>query len=158
MEEVYSKCQNSFIPQFKDNKTMQYYNMCDTCRPRKSNINFDCINNDKFSKLITALHESIETNTQDLKVVEGEICSITYLIQKMNSDLVKLEVKSGVVTDIDIQNEIVRLKDRMSNLETVFNTRFNIIENSINELLKTILQKLLDFHCFLYTYFYIYRI
>ena len=44
--------------------------------------------------------------------------------------------------DIDIQNEIIRLKDRVNNLETLLNTRFNIVEISINELLKTILQKL----------------
>ena len=45
------------------------------------------------------------------------------------------------MTDIDIKNEIIRLKDRMKHLETLLNTRFNIIENSITELLKTILQK-----------------
>ena len=60
----------------------------------------------------------------------------------MNSDLVKLKVKRAAVVDIGIQNEVVRLKDRMNNLETLLNTRFHIIEISINELLKTILQKL----------------
>ena len=60
----------------------------------------------------------------------------------MNSDLIKLKVKSNTGIDIDIQNEIIRLKDGINNLETSINTRFNIIENSINELLKTILEKL----------------
>ena len=60
----------------------------------------------------------------------------------MNSDLVKLKIKSDSVIDINIQNEIIKLKDRMDKLETLCNTRFNIIENSMNELLKTILQKL----------------
>ena len=113
--------------------------MCDTCRPSKTNINADCINYDKFSKLITDLHESIETNTQVLKVVEGECSSITYLIQNMNSDLVKVKVKSDVVIDIDIQNEVIRLKDRMNNSEALLNANFNIIEMP-NEVLKTILQ------------------
>ena len=42
----------------------------------------------------------------------------------MNSDLVKLKVKNDAVIDIDIQNEIIRLKDMVNNLETLFNTRF----------------------------------
>ena len=67
---------------------------------------------------------------------------ITDLIQTMHSYLVKLKVKSDALIDIDIQNEIIRLKDRVNNLETLSKTRFNIIENSINELLKAILQKL----------------
>ena len=74
--------------------------MCETCRPIKTNINVDCIN--KFNNLITDLHHSIETNTQVLKVVEGERSSIKYLIQTMNSYLVMLKVKSDDVTDIDI--------------------------------------------------------
>ena len=82
MEAVCSKCQNWFLPQFQDNKTIQCYRMCDTCRPRNTNINVDCINYDKFNKLITDLHESIETNKQVLKVVEGERNSITYLVLK----------------------------------------------------------------------------
>ena len=106
----------------------------------ETHINGDCINYDKFNLLITELHESIETSKQVLKVVEGERSSVTYLIQTMNSDLVKLKVKSDNVTDTDIQNELIRLKDRMNNLETLFNTRSNT--NSINELLKAILQKL----------------
>ena len=57
----------------------------------------------------------------------------------MISDLIKLKVNRDTVIDIDIQNEIIRLKDRMNNLETSFNPRFNIIEFPINELLKTIL-------------------
>ena len=44
--------------------------------------------------------------------------------------------------DIDLQNEIIKLKDRVNSLETLLNTRFNIIDNSINEILKTKLQKL----------------
>ena len=49
------------------------------------------------------------------------------------------KVKSDAVIDIDIQNEIIRLKDRVNNLETLSKTRFHIIENSTNELLTTIL-------------------
>ena len=60
----------------------------------------------------------------------------------MNSYLVKLKIKSDAVIDIHIQNDIIRVKDMVNNLEAFSNTRFNIIENSINELLKTILQKL----------------
>ena len=60
----------------------------------------------------------------------------------MNSDWVKLKVKTENVIDIDIQNEIIRLTDKMNNLETLLNTIFSIIENSINDLLKTILHKL----------------
>ena len=57
---------------------------------------------------------------------------------------------------IDIQNEIIKLKDRMNILETLFNTKFIIIENSTNELLKTLLQKLqLNILFYFYTYFYI---
>ena len=46
MEAVCSKCQNSCIPQFKDNKTIQHYTMCGMCRHRKTNIDVDCINYD----------------------------------------------------------------------------------------------------------------
>ena len=60
----------------------------------------------------------------------------------MKSDLVQLKVRSDAVIDIDIQNEIMRLKDRMKSLETLWSARLNIIEMSSNELLKTILQKL----------------
>jgi len=60
----------------------------------------------------------------------------------MNSDLVKLKVKSNSVIDLDIQNESIRLKDKMNNSETLLNTRFDIIDISIKELQKTILQKL----------------
>ena len=74
----------------------------------------------------------------------------------MNSDLVKLN-KSGSVLDIDIQNEIIRSEQRMNNIETLLDPGSNIIETSMNELLKTIMQKLwLDMYCFfefLYTYF-----
>ena len=84
----------------------------------KTNLDIDCINYVKFILLITRLHESIETNKQVSQVVEGERSSITYLIQKMKSGLVKLEVKGDAVIDIDIQNEIIRLKDRVNRLET----------------------------------------
>ena len=57
MEPVYAKCHNKFIPQFKCNKTIQYYKMCETCRPIKTNVHVDCITYDKFNKLITALHQ-----------------------------------------------------------------------------------------------------
>ena len=67
-------------------------------------MNVDCINYDKFDKLITDLHQSVETNKQVLKIVEGERSPITYLIQTMNSDLVKLKVRSDTVIDTDIQN------------------------------------------------------
>ena len=50
-------------------------------------------------------------------------------------------MKSDAVIDRHL-NEIIRLKDRVNNLETLLNTRFNIIDISINELLKTILQQL----------------
>jgi hypothetical protein len=59
----------------------------------------------------------------------------------MDADLVEVKVKSDAVIDRHL-NEIIRLKDRVNNLETLLNTRFNIIDISINELLKTILQKL----------------
>ena len=45
--------------------------------------------------------------------------------------LVKLKVKSKSVIDIDIQNESIRLKDRMNNLEPLLNTKFDIIEISM---------------------------
>ena len=67
--------------------------MCDTCRPRKTNVNFDLINYDEFNKLITDLHESLETNKRVLKVFEGDRSSITYHIQKMNPDLIKKKSK-----------------------------------------------------------------
>ena len=41
---------------------------------QKTDVNVDCINYDKFNKLMTDLHESIETNKQVLKVVEGGDC------------------------------------------------------------------------------------
>ena len=67
MEPLCSNCQNKFIPQFKYNKTIQYYKMCDSCTSIKTNINVDSINYDKFNKLIGDLHESIESNKQALK-------------------------------------------------------------------------------------------
>ena len=78
----------------------------------------------------------------------------------MNSDLVELKVKNDNVIDVDLQTEIIRLKDRMKSLEELCNTRCNSIEDPINELLKTILQKLQSnifaFRIF-YTYIYIYK-
>ena len=59
MAAVCSKCQNSFTPQVKYNKTIPYYRMCDICRSKKTNVHVDCVNNDKFNILITDLHESI---------------------------------------------------------------------------------------------------
>ena len=82
------------IPQFKYNGTAQYYKMCDSCRPIKSNINVDSINYDTFNKLIADLQESIESNKHVIKVVEGERSSMLYLIQAMNSDLMKLKIKN----------------------------------------------------------------
>ena len=69
MEPLCAKCQHKFIPQFKYNTTTQYYKKCDSCRPIKSNMNVDCINYDKFNKLITDLHESIETSKHVVKTV-----------------------------------------------------------------------------------------
>jgi hypothetical protein len=46
--------------QLKYNKTIQYNKMCETCRPINANLNLACINSDKFNKLITDLHKSIE--------------------------------------------------------------------------------------------------
>ena len=109
---------------------------------QKTNVDVDCVNYDKFNILITDLHESIETNKQVLKVVEGERGSITYLIQQMNSDLVKLKVKSDSVTDTDIHTEIIKLKIRMNDLEALLNTRFRNLTNGIIELMKTIIEKL----------------
>ena len=80
-------------------------------------------------------------NKQVLKGVEGERNSITYLIQKIDSDVSKL-INNDAVIDIHIQNEIMKLKDRMNNFEILCNTRFKIIQNSSTELLKTVLQKL----------------
>ena len=85
---MFKKYKNSLISQLKDHRTIQYHKMCDTCKPRKTNIHVDCINHDKSNKLITYLHESIEANKEVLKVVEGERSSITYLSQKMNPDSV----------------------------------------------------------------------
>ena len=135
MEPLCANCQHKFIPQSNYNRTMQYYKMCETCRPIKTKINLDCVNYDKYNTLITDLHQSIETNKQVLKVVEGERSSITYLIQTMNSDLVKLKVNSDNVIDINIQNEIIRLKDRMNNSETVFNTRFTMRKRNLSNIL-----------------------
>ena len=53
MEAVCFGCQVPFISQFEDNKTLRYHKICDTCRTRKTNINVDCINYDKFNQLVT---------------------------------------------------------------------------------------------------------
>ena len=73
----------------------------------------------------------MKTNKHVLKVVESGRNSITHLIQQMDSDLLKLKVQSDAVSDIDIQNEIIRLKDRMNKLETVFNEIFNSLKISL---------------------------
>ena len=91
METVCSNCKNSLISQLESNKVIQYYKTRDTCRPIKTHIHVDCVNYEKFNKLITDLHQSRETNKTVLEVVEGERSSITYLIQTMNADLVKFE-------------------------------------------------------------------
>ena len=93
---------------------------------QKANVNAGCISYDKVNILITELHESIKTHKK--KVVEGERSSITHLLQKINSDLVKLKIKSDEVIDIDIQNEIIRLKDRVNNLETSVHTRLILLK------------------------------
>ena len=61
MEPFCANCQNKFIPQFKYNKSIRRYEMCETCRTMETNIYIyvDCINYDKFNKLITDLHVSI---------------------------------------------------------------------------------------------------
>ena len=82
MEPQCSNCQHKFIPQFKYNRTIQYYKVCASCRPVKSNINVDSINYDTFNKLITDLHESIESNKHVFKVVEGERSSIYTLFKQ----------------------------------------------------------------------------
>ena len=115
--------------------------MCETCRLIKANIDVAYINYDKFNKLITDLHQPIETNKQVLKVVEGEMSSMIYLIQAMSSDLVKLKVRSDNVIDTDIHNEIIKFKNRMNDLEAFLNTRFRIIGHGINELMKARIQK-----------------
>ena len=61
MEAVCSKSQNSFISQVKSNKFIQYYKVCETCRPIKTNINVDCITYDNFDKIMTDLHQAFET-------------------------------------------------------------------------------------------------
>ena len=83
---------------------------------------------EKSDILITDLHESIEENEQGLRVVEGERNTITHRIQNMNSDLIKLKVKSDNVIDTEIQGDNIRLKDRLNNLKTPLNTRFRNLE------------------------------
>ena len=61
----------------------------------------------------------------------------------MNSYLVKLKVNSDAVSDKGIQNETIRLKDRVNSSETLLNTGCHSIEISINEVLEAMLQKLL---------------
>ncbi len=64
------------------------------------------------------------------------------LIQQMNHRLVKLRIKSDAVVDVYIQSEIIRMKYRLNNLETLLNSRCSKIEISIHELMKTLLPKL----------------
>ena len=87
---VCAKCQNRFAPQLRYNKTIQYYKMCEACRPIKTNIDID-INYDKFNKLITDIHQSIETHKQVLTLVEGERSSnnIPYSNNKFRFNQVK---------------------------------------------------------------------
>ena len=75
----------------------------------------------------------------------------------MNSALVKLKVNGANVIDTDIQNEIGS-KDKKDNLETLLNARLRIRENSMNEVLKTILQKLYLNILLFYTLLYIKQI
>ena len=63
-----------------------------------TNINVS-INYDKFNQLIKELNESIVINKHIVKRVEGERNTTTYLIQQMNHDLTKLEIKSDSVND-----------------------------------------------------------
>ena len=58
----------------------------------------------------------------------------------MNHNLIKLIIKSDAVIDVYIQSEIIRMKDRLNNLETLLNSRFSIIGISINELMIILLQ------------------
>ena len=51
MEPHCTKCRNKFIPQSKYNETIQCYNMCEACRPIKTNISVDCINYDVDQKV-----------------------------------------------------------------------------------------------------------
>ena len=75
----------------------------------------------------------------------------------MNYDLVKLKVKLDGVIDVDIQTEIIRLKDRMNNLETWLNARFSGIEMSINDLMKNNIAKVtIQYVCFFIVSIYIY--
>jgi len=127
--------------------------MCAVCRSRTINID-DCINYEKFNHLISDLNESVETNKQVIKRAEGGRGSITYLIQQMNHNLTKLKIKSDAVVDVDIQSEIIRLNDRVKNLETLLNSRFSRIEISMNELMKTLLDKLYIFFIFIYSIIY----
>ena len=70
MEPLCENCHHKFTPQFKYNRTIQYYKICETCRPIKPDVNFDCVTYDNFNKLITDLHQSIETNRQVLKLLK----------------------------------------------------------------------------------------
>ena len=105
------------------------------------NIDVDCINYDKFNQLISDLNESVETNKHVINIVEGERGSITYLIQQMNHNLTKLKIKSDAVVDVYVQSEIIRLKDRVNNLETLLNSRFSRLDISIHELMKILSHK-----------------
>ena len=44
--------------------------------------------------------------------------------------------------ETDFHNEIVKLKIKTNDFEALLNTRFRVIGNGINELMKTILEKL----------------
>ena len=117
MEPHCANCQRKLTPHFKYNRTTQYYKMCDSCRPIKSNVNVDCINYDRFNGLITDLNESIETSKQVLKDVEGERSAMLGLIQTMNSVLMKFKIKSDSGADTDIRNESIKLTYRINDVE-----------------------------------------
>lgn len=85
---------------------------------------FDCVNQ-KINILITDLHESIEENKSSFKSCRR---------WKKHKYIPYSK------------------RDRTDSLETLLNTRFNIIENSMNELLKT--KVIIKYFCFyVYTYF-----
>ena len=69
-------------------------------------------------------------------------CQNSFILQLKIISPYNIIIRYVIHVDPVNKNETIRLKDRKNKLETVFNPRFNIIENSMNELLKTILNKL----------------
>ena len=51
MEPVCSKWQNHLAPQFKYGQAIEYHRMCESCSNIETDINFDCINYDRFNQL-----------------------------------------------------------------------------------------------------------